>query len=354
MDDLHFDALTRSLTSPETRRRFLTGLAALPVVGGLLGILDMEETDAHGRRKRRKKAHKHGKGRRRKHKHKRKKPQPQCTPACEGGLTCREGVCGVACGSDFCPAASEICVDGACTACTVTCAASNHTCDGAALQAALEAGGNVYVCPGRYTGNFVTTPFTTLTLVGAGNGTNPASATILDVQGVALPTLIMNAMVKSTVKRVRIVGKGDCSGGVFAEGGSESQLTDCAIVGGGGATCDGAALTMVNTSIATLTGCFLGGGTARKGGAIYANNASVTLDNTEISGNTAEEGGGVYLTFATLNVKAGSRITGNTATKTDAGGGIFTEGSSNVTIATGATVSGNTPNNCEPAVGTCT
>lgn len=39
-------------------------------MGGLLGILTPEETEAAGRRKRRKKAHKHGKGRRRKHKHK--------------------------------------------------------------------------------------------------------------------------------------------------------------------------------------------------------------------------------------------------------------------------------------------
>jgi hypothetical protein len=53
-------------------------LAAAPVVGGLLGILTPDESEAAGRRKRRKKSHKHGKGRRRKHGNHKKKPQ--CTP----------------------------------------------------------------------------------------------------------------------------------------------------------------------------------------------------------------------------------------------------------------------------------
>ena len=88
MDPRHFDALTRVLSAPDSRRRVLGLLTAVPVVGGLLGILSSEETEAAGRRKRRKKAHKHGKGRRRKkQKHKKK---PQCTPTtCAAqGKTC--------------------------------------------------------------------------------------------------------------------------------------------------------------------------------------------------------------------------------------------------------------------------
>lgn len=78
MDPLRLDALARALSVPDSRRRVLGLLAAVPIVGVLLELQSPEETEAAGRRKRRKKAHKHGKGRNRPHrKHKKK---PQCTP----------------------------------------------------------------------------------------------------------------------------------------------------------------------------------------------------------------------------------------------------------------------------------
>lgn len=124
MDELHFDALTRGLASSETRRRLLAGLAALPVIGGILGA---EETEAAGRRQRRKKRHKHGRGRRRTNQ-RGKRGSPTCTPdslaqTCTGRCGPSTDNCGqsVDCGSCACDppcAACQTCDDqtGQCVA----------------------------------------------------------------------------------------------------------------------------------------------------------------------------------------------------------------------------------------------
>ena len=111
MDDRLFDTLTRALSTPDSRRRLLGTLAALPVVGGLVAILDPDDAEGQGRRQRRKQRHKRRKnpGNR---KGKRKKP----CKAESAARTCA-GKCGsvtnnckqpVACGSCDCsPACAE-------------------------------------------------------------------------------------------------------------------------------------------------------------------------------------------------------------------------------------------------------
>ncbi|MBL8129589.1 MAG: hypothetical protein JNM64_18275, partial [Chloroflexia bacterium] len=91
MDDLHVDALARGLASSGTRRRVLTGLATLPVVGGLLGILDADDAEAGGRMRRKRR-------RRRKNKQK-NRCQPDCAGTCGGASDGCGGTCG-----DTCPA----------------------------------------------------------------------------------------------------------------------------------------------------------------------------------------------------------------------------------------------------------
>lgn len=143
MDDRHFDGLTRALVPPGSRRRALAALAALPLLGGVLGGLDVDIAEGK-RRKRRKK------------RRKRKmscKPEAAtqtcagkcgsvtnncrqvvdcgscaCSPACGECFTCQEktgasGVCvprasGTPCGADTC-------VNGTVTA--------QGTCDGAGV-----------------------------------------------------------------------------------------------------------------------------------------------------------------------------------------------------------------------------
>ena len=202
MDDRRLDLLVKALTAASPRR-FLLGLfAALPFLGGLRALAE-DDVSFDCRRKRRKQRHRKRKnpgnrkrGCTRKSKAKicanvcgtvkNKKTCGKtvvCGPACAEGQVCQGGVCGVACSSDFCPAASEICIDGACQACDVTCTAANHVCDGAALQTAIAAGGTVLVCAGRYTGTFSVAGAAELTLFGAGMGSDPATATIARCPG---------------------------------------------------------------------------------------------------------------------------------------------------------------------------
>jgi hypothetical protein len=130
VDDHHFDMLTRAFSVPETRRRLFGALAAMPIAGGLFGLLGPEEAGAGGgRRKRRKKRHKHGKGRRRRNGKHKKACKPQTME-----VTCA-GKCGsvrnnckktVDCGPCTCDPAC-----GACERCNgVTCEACDRCCDG--------------------------------------------------------------------------------------------------------------------------------------------------------------------------------------------------------------------------------
>jgi hypothetical protein len=162
MDADLFDQLITTLAAAGTRRRLLGLLSALPLVGGLVALLDPDEVDAHGRRHRRKKRHKHGKGRRRKH-HRKKRCQPNskattcagkcgpvknnckktvdcgacaCDPPCDVCFTCQEGpttpgTCvvdpdqqGQACGDP-----GQVCLpDGSC-ACDASSCPACQVCD---------------------------------------------------------------------------------------------------------------------------------------------------------------------------------------------------------------------------------
>ena len=144
MDNAHFDALARGLSTGDSRRRLLAVLGTLPVLGGLTAILDPADAEGAGRRKRRKKAHKHGKGRRRKkRKHKKKKPNhPTCTPAsraqtCDGACGEVLNNCGVVVDCGPCP----------CSPSCVTC----QICDAASGQCITDASQEGEACgaPGQ-------------------------------------------------------------------------------------------------------------------------------------------------------------------------------------------------------------
>ncbi|MFN8663152.1 MAG: hypothetical protein U0075_14790 [Thermomicrobiales bacterium] len=58
MDARHFDALTRVLSTPDSRRRLLALLATLPLLGEALALFAPEDAAAKERRRRRKQRHK--------------------------------------------------------------------------------------------------------------------------------------------------------------------------------------------------------------------------------------------------------------------------------------------------------
>jgi hypothetical protein len=128
MDANRFDYLTLALSEAGTRRGLLGLLATLPVLGGLVVLLDFDEVDGKGRRKRRKKRHKHGKGRD-KGKHKKQKCKPRSrTTTCSGKCGPVKNNCKkmVDCGSCDCDPSC-----GACETCTdaLICEPCDPCCD---------------------------------------------------------------------------------------------------------------------------------------------------------------------------------------------------------------------------------
>jgi hypothetical protein len=195
MDLDRLDTLARSFVSAGSRRSLLGLLAAVPVVGGLLSSLSPEDAGAKERRRRRKQRHKQRKdpGSRKTTKP-RKKCKPEsvaqtcartcgtvqnncqqavdcgscaCDPRCDVCFTCQDGpntpgacvvdpaqqgkTCGdpgqfcqadgrCACDAGSCDAATPVCADGACVACSAT-----HPCPGG--QCCAADGTCVAACP---------------------------------------------------------------------------------------------------------------------------------------------------------------------------------------------------------------
>ena len=118
MDARHFDHLARSLSAASPRRGLLALLAALPVLGGLLALLDPDEAEARknrrkNRRKTRKKPHKRAKRRRQKRKQRKKQKCKAKSRAriCANRCGMVKNNCGkkVACGSCVCDPTCKIC-----------------------------------------------------------------------------------------------------------------------------------------------------------------------------------------------------------------------------------------------------
>lgn len=158
MDSRRFDALTRVLSSSDSRRRVLGLLASLPVIGGVPVIFASQETAGKGRHKH----HKHGK-------HKKGCKPITCTSlnrscgqvsdGCGGQLNC--GTCSnptPLCINNVCtPCATDAqcgtgaapyCVLGSCVPCRTSadcahglvCDATAHVCTGCASDAQCGAG----------------------------------------------------------------------------------------------------------------------------------------------------------------------------------------------------------------------
>jgi hypothetical protein len=187
-----------------------------------------------------------------------------------------------------------------------------------------------------------------LTIIGAGQGDDPASNTILDAEGAGRVLAIASAGADVELRDLRVTG------GTASEGGGISNFGTLRLVGvtvmsnvtstsGGG---------IRNLGFGTLT---IGDGsrveaneTAGVGGGISSvgANATVTLEpGSRVTGNTADvRGGGIYNDSGTATLEAGSLVTGNTA---GTGGGVH-EASGTVDVADDTIVTSNTPNNCRP------
>jgi hypothetical protein len=289
-----------------------------------------------------------------------------CSPRCDGSRCGISDGCGGTCGCGK----DAVCDDGTCRACTVTCTGSSFIC-GAYLTEALQGGGTVVVCPGRYGGSFSIK--TDMLVIGAGAGDDPASNTILDAQG-ALRTLSITSNTNVGIRNLRVTGarsNEDYGGGLLCGSNSDVTITGCAIVdnqagtGGGIATVgkvqlqntllsgntskydQGGGLYIRNTSFtSTVDGCTITNNSAPKGGGVAAFYGNAQIRDTTIDGNQATTGGGLYVEAATVTLDDGTAITNNRVS--GSGGGIYRL--SGTVNRNGATINGNRnaagPDNC--------
>jgi hypothetical protein len=384
MDAGRFAAFLAALAAPSRRvaLRLLGGL-------GLAGLI--HPTEARKKKRKKKKCARAGQPTRKK----RKKCCPglakdatglcaaPCTPA-----TCPPSTCGsvpdgcggsLSCGCS----ANELCLNGACQPCTVTCTGSAAAC-GASLQAALNGGGTVYVCPGNYRGGFVLNA--AMRVVGAGEGTDPATNTILDANDRGRVLEIKPGVGPVELERLRITdgnisqGAGvlhsgtklvmtDCTasgntaignvalGGGIASGPGILEMTRCAVrdnhaIGMGGQFPAGQGGGMFLVGTTTLTDCLIEDNRATvEGGGLWIGSgapqpAAILTGSTKVRDNAAEFGAGIVV-YGTLTIAETCRVTENTASAPGNGGGIYSFGAAAVTLqGTAGTTSPIVVDNC--------
>jgi Right handed beta helix region len=298
------------------------------------------------------------------------KPQSGCTPA-----TCPPTACGSlpdGCGSTLscgCQA-NQICLRrGVCQPCTVTCTGTPKAC-GTALQSALNGGGTIYVCPGRYQGGFALN--TAVTVIGAGEGTDAVSNTILDANDLGSVLHVGTAVGLVELERLRIT---DGSERGIRHDGTALRMTDCTVSGntivdgvGGGIGVGGGTLEMLRCTVrdnhatgssasgggiytigtTTLTDCLVEDNRAGvDGGGLFVsiNAGTCTLaGSTQVRDNAATFGGGISLQLGTLVIAETCRVTENTAPPGQ-GGGIYNVPGNTVTLQ-GADPASIVVNNC--------
>lgn len=320
-----------------------------------------------------------------------------CGNACEAGEGCCSGGCADlqtdaancgACGN-ACDA-GEICVAGSCQACNVTCTGSAADC-GTALQTALSGSApTLFVCPGTYRGGFSIAR--TVTVIGAGEGADPASNTVLDGN----ETQRVLNMTTGTVglQRLHITGgdagpSTDDGGGGIKNNGATLTVQECTVAGnvgvaGGGVRQIDGSLAMTRCTVrdneasfagglaliddgppavgqATLTDCLVINNTASVGAGGILTAIPLTLaGTTRVTSNTASLGGGIFVGSggnATVTIGADCRVTGNTATGGSGQGGGISNGGGTVTLEGAADpspiVTGNCAENCTGNVPRC-
>lgn len=226
-----------------------------------------------------------------------------CTPTCGDCLTCQPGLPAGTCVADPAqqgmPCGSEqFCDKGSCLACDV-CA---EGCDFDSIQAAIDAANfkvepiTVVVCPGAYLNEKgrveIRDRHPAVTLIGAGDGSDSASNTILQ-----------NTDSPQTV--------------VYNDYEGRLDLRGFRITGGQG-----------NGS----------------GGGIY-NNSTTTLRVTDctIVANSAMQYGGGIMNFGSLTFAGSNSVTGNSLPPNELGSGIYIGDGGTLQGREFVTVSGNTP-----------
>ncbi len=257
---------------------------------------------------------------------------------------------------------------GACSPCLDL----QPTVDLAVAIAAAAPGTTLRLCPGtfRLTGPLIAEQ--ALTLIGAGT-----DQTILDggdaVRVLQVGSVDTVTLQDLTITRGRapedvdrgggILSQGEltlrgvavtaCSagfgGGIFSQAGTlrieaGSRLAGNSATTGGGIFSQLGSLTLAATSSVT-------GNTAGSGGGIFNQGTTTLLEtgSTVRENDASTNGGGIFMQDGTVTLQSGSSVAENSASSVGGGGGIFRQGGQGrVILDPGSSVSGNTPDNCDP------
>lgn len=198
----------------------------------------------------------------------------------------------------------------------------------------------------------------TVTVIGAdaGAGDDPASNTILDAQGQGRVLVVGNINTSPTIDLQRLRGVRITGGRALGAAGvlnyGALSMTGSTLAGNEAQGSAAGGLDNAVDGAATLTDCAITGNSAAAGGGLYQrSDQPLVLHGCVVWGNTAtrDAGGDIAVRSGTLTLDAATRITGNTATTAVSGGGISNNGGA-VNL-NGATISGNTPDNCSGVSG---
>lgn len=296
-----------------------------------------------------------------------------CGSGCKQGQLCQSGSC--QCTEDSCSRKSTIgCISGNCVPCDVC--EPGLGCEFNDIMVAMisaKSGDTIHVCPGRYSQIYVEKD---VFLIGAGDGEDPETNTIIEGGGVVQTGNVVQVLkdVTAEFQKVRIAnGNAFFGGGIWNKG--HLTLNACTVTGnvaspmygGGIVNVIGGSLTMTDTDVTdnhadsingegggifndadlVMTNCTLSGnsadGTRGTGGGI-SNLADATMTNCVVSKNTASVGGGIIVSDGTFNLD-NTQVTKNEAVHW--GGGIYLGNQvAKVHLSNGSSVSENTPDDC--------
>jgi hypothetical protein len=246
----------------------------------------------------------------------------------------------------------------------------------------MNAGGTIRVCPGTYrppTDGFQPS-VTGVSLFGAGEGTNPATDTILAATGTGGVLGIDAGVGLVVLQRLRVTGGRRLFAGGIRHQGTTLRMTECTVAGntsatgGGLSVVSGSTLEMTRCTVrdnhvqsglgggngggittsgtTTLTDCLIennsaevaGGGISVDGGTTSLLGA-LTVQGNHADANVVSRGGGIDVDTGTLIIAETCRVTRNTAAA-GFGGGIFNNGGT-VTLQGGANPSPIVVDNCQ-------
>jgi hypothetical protein len=347
MDSEHFDRLSITLASVDTRRALLRLLLTLPLSAGLAGWPQEASGHGHGT------SPLGGEGRRRRRKGKRKrnkrkgKGQPALTPRDDLQAAIDQAA----------PGATLVLRPGTWAVARTLVIAKNLTLAGAGAGQSLLDGGKAVRVLQIAPGTTVTVQDLTITQGHAAEGGGIFNAGILTLLRTSLVSNLAGTGGALFNAGTATLGPGTTVVGNTAIGAGSGQS------GAGGGVFNGGALAaLLLAAGGAVAAAIIAANSAESGGGIFNDGGTVTLNAGNVTGNTANEGAGIFSAGGTVLAAAGSRVTGNTAST--AGGGIFVTSTADgvtlaradrvtspaavVSLASDDLVTSNTPNNCFP------